>query len=169
MNRLEGDENMLKIIDKVNVPMEELRFITKDARIKFFKNLLANFEVFCPAFKRIYAYLNFNSETPVDYLVIFTAEIHGVETALWLMPYLYTSRTLPGYRYVVQHNLYEDFFKDCYMHMIKIPKNKFDEFIVDGCNLSLKKEDPNYWKNPEHGNLLLKNMASMSLLYNPVG
>ena len=62
---------------EIQVPFEEKTFILPQPRIKLFQNLIENYKVFCPELKLIYAFLNFNSKNPIDYLLIFTGTRKG--------------------------------------------------------------------------------------------
>lgn len=158
---------MIKIRDKVVPPMDELLFISPNDRQIVFKNLLDNYKVYFPDLKRIYAYLNFNANIGIDYIVMFTANIEGQQIVLWDAPYLYTSRTTPGYKWAIKNNLYDEFFKDCWMHMCRMPYPKFKEFIKFKCKLNFSKDSKEYWKDPNNGNIILEQFSSMAMQYNP--
>ena len=85
---------------------------------------------------------------------------------VWDNPVQYTNRSIPGYRYYVKNNRFNDFFEECGKNFCRIPWDKFQEFIQYGCNLSWKKEDDLYWKKPENSFTLLKNLHELSFLYN---
>lgn len=155
----------------LDIPMEERIFIQPKARQQLFINLVENYKLFCPTINMIYAALNYNSELKIDYLVVFETITEGKQIILWDAPYIYTSRCIPAYRYVVQNNLHKEFFNSCAMHFSQIDIVKFIEFLnSDLCgNLSIDTKDPTYWKNPENANVLMKGMSELSLLYKPQG
>lgn len=153
---------------EIEIPIEEKTFILPQPRIKLFENLLENYKVFCPKLKLIYAYLNFNSKNPVDYLIIFTCDIGNKKILLWDAPYLYSNRTIPAYRYICKNDLYDTFFKFCEESICRMDYNKFLEFIpCNLCNLSLDKNSPKYWKKEENADELVSAMAELSLQYTP--
>ena len=71
---------------EIDIPFEEKTFILPQPRIKLFENLIENYKVFCPELKLIYAFLNFNSKNPIDYLIIFTGTSKGQKALLWDVP-----------------------------------------------------------------------------------
>ena len=114
---------------EIQVPFEEKTFILPQPRIKLFQNLIENYKVFCPELKLIYAFLNFNSKNPIDYLLIFTGTSKGEKLILWDAPYLYSNKTIPAYRYICKHNLYEQFFKFIEESLCRMSFIRFKEFI----------------------------------------
>ena len=153
---------------EIEIPLEEKTFILPQPRIKLFENLITNYKVFCPELKLIYAFLNFNSKTPIDYLVIFTATSKGQRVLLWDAPYLYSNKTIPAYRYICKNNLFEQFFKYVEESICRMSYERFLEFIpCNLCGLSLDKNDPKYWKKQENADQLLAAMADLSLQYTP--
>lgn len=160
---------------ELEVPQEELFFITPDERKKFFLNLVENFKLYCPKLKMIYGALNYDSSLMVEYLTIFetTTEIGSVsrDMIVWDSPYLYTNRALPAYKYAVRTGQHEKYFNMCAAHMAVIPRAKFSEFIVsDLCgNLSFDKNSDRHWKKPENAKRLIKGMSELSIQYVPRG
>ena len=118
---------------EIDIPFEEKTFILPQPRIKLFENLIENYKVFCPELKLIYAFLNFNSKNPIDYLIIFTGTSKGQKVLLWDVPYLYSNKTIPAYRYICKNNLFDQFFKFCEESMCRMNYERFIEFIP--CNL----------------------------------
>lgn len=145
------------------VPRDELLFIEPEPRKKLFINMLENYKIYCPGMTLEYAYLNVNSQYPVDYVVVF----NGMTTdkrpiVLWRCPYLYSWESIPGYRYAVKNNLHEQFFKEEGNTMCKITRGRFNEFITTMCHLPL-----NEWKNPEYAETVMDNLSALALRYNP--
>ena len=126
------------------MPFEEKTFILPEDRQALFTNLIENYKVFCPEMKLVYAFLNYNSEQPVDYLLIFSAFSHGVKVCLWDVPFLYSNKTIPAYRYICRNNLYTQFFTFCRESL---------------CRMS--------WDNPENSKALVQGMMDLSLQYTP--
>lgn len=153
---------------EIQIPFEEKTFILPDLRIKLFQNLIENYKVFCPQLKLVYAYLNFNSKNPIDYLLMFTYTDSKRKILLWDAPYLYSNKTIPAYRYICKNNLYEQFFKYCEESMCRMNYEKFLEFIpCNLCGLSLDKTNDKYWKSESNADHLLESMAELSLQYTP--
>lgn len=153
---------------ELQIPFEEKTFILPQPRIKLFENLIENYKVFCPELKLIYAFLNFNSKTPIDYLVIFTGTSNNKKIVLWDAPYLYSNKTIPAYRYICKNNLFEEFFKYVSESLCRMSYDKFLEFIpCNLCGLSLDPKDPKYWKKQENADILLTAMSDLSLQYTP--
>ena len=155
-----------------NPPLEELLIIYPDARKKLFYNLIENYKIYLPGIKMIYASLNFNSELRIDYIAIFTGVLNnGYKFLFWDSPYAFTNRSIPGYRYAIKTNQYQEFFNECKKHICQIPYSKFVEFIQsDLCgNLSMDPNSSNFWKNPENSEVLIKNITELGLLYRPKG
>ncbi len=157
-------------INEIQVPFDEKTFILPNDRIALFKNLLDNYKVFIPQLELMYAFLNFNSENPIDYLVIFKAtEVRTGETiVVWDCPYLYSNKTIPAYRYIVRNGLHEKFFKYITESASRMPYAKFREFIPSNlCNLSFDPKSPLYWKKNENADTLVKAMMGISMEYVP--
>ena len=153
---------------EIDIPFEEKTFILPQPRIKLFENLIENYKVFCPELKLIYAFLNFNSKNPIDYLVIFTGTSKGQKVLLWDVPYLYSNKTIPAYRYICKNNLFDRFFKYCEESMCRMNYERFLEFIpCNLCGLSLDPKDEKYWKKQENADSLVAAMCDLSLQYTP--
>lgn len=153
---------------EIDVPFEEKTFILPEDRQALFTNLIENYKVFCPEMKLVYAFLNYNSEQPVDYLLIFSAFSHGVKVCLWDVPFLYSNKTIPAYRYICRNNLYTQFFTFCRESLCRMSWDKFKDFIPSRfCNLSWDKDNIHYWKNPENSKALVQGMMDLSLQYTP--
>jgi len=146
--------------------------ILPKARQELFINMVENYKIFCPKIKLIYGGLNYNSEYKADYIVIFEANPENQKRLIvWDCPYIYTNRSLPGYRYAIKNNQYVDFFRECAMHFCQLEEDKFYEYLTsENCdNLSLDRRDERYWKNPDNIEDLIKGITTLSLRYAPSG
>lgn len=157
-------------VNEIEVPFEEKTFILPNDRIKLFQNLLDNYKVFLPGLELLYAYLNFNSENPIDYLVIFRGKSKngGVPLILWDCPYLYSNKTTPAYRYIVKTGQQAKFFKFISESLYRMEESKFRELIPSNlCGLSLNPKSKDYWKRAENADILVKAMINISMEYTP--
>ena len=59
----------------------------------------------------------------------------------------------------------EKFFNFGIDDIVTMEKSKFNEFIVKGLGLSINKNDPLYWKNPDNYKTLLNGLLDLSLQY----
>jgi hypothetical protein len=158
----------LAVKERLNIPFEETKYITPEVRQKIFLNILDNYKVYLPNLKRIHAFLNWDKENPIDYLVMFKARTSaGSPLILYDMPILYSSRTTPAFRYVIKNDLYADFYKDAATFMCKLPESKFNEFIIDLCGLSFDKKSELYWKRPENSKEFIANLIELQMYYKP--
>lgn len=153
------------------VPLEELLVIYPKERQQFFINLVENYKIFCPSTKMIYGALNYDSELKVDYFVLFEGYSKNKKVIIWDAPFIYTNRSLPAYRYAIKTNQFKEFFDNCMMHFTVMDYGNFFDFVQSKLcgNLSLNKNDSNYWKSPDNINLLIKGISECSLLYRPNG
>ncbi len=153
---------------EIDIPFDEKVFILPNDRQVLFNNLIENYKVFCPELKLIYAFLNFDSSQPVDYLLVFSATSHGDKVCLWDVPFLYSNKTIPAYRYICRNELYQDFFTFCRESLCRMSWEKFKEFIPSRlCGLSMDKDNILYWKKPENARTLVQGMMDLSLQYTP--
>ncbi len=157
--------------NEFEAPIEERVLIYPKQRKQLFLNLVANYKIFCPNLKMIYAALNFDSELKIDYLVIFEIIKKGKSIILWDSPFIYTNRAIPAYRYAVKNNLFKEYFDTCMMHFCQMDRDKFIEFLNSSLcgNLKTNENDPLYWKSPNNAHTLMKGMSELGLLYIPEG
>ena len=144
-----------------------LKFLLRRRPLFFLKT---DYKVFLPGLTCIYAFLNFNSENPIDYLVIFEGYTKdtGQKIILWDCPYLYSNKTIPAYRYIVRDTLLSKFFQFISESLCRMEYGKFLELIQsDMCNLSIRPDSPLYWKNPDNSDQLVKAMMGISMEYTP--
>ena len=156
-------------INEIKVPQEYKEFILPKDRIALFKNFLANMKVFLPSLDRVYAYLNFDSSLPIDYLIIYRGvSKSGVGIILWDCPYLYSNKTIPAYRYIAANNMYQQFFQYMADSMPRMEYSKFLELITSNlCGLDFDPNSDKYWKSPDNALTLAKTLTDISLEYRP--
>lgn len=152
-------------------PMDERLLIYPKPRQDLFLNLVENYKIFCSDLTMLYAGLNYDSSLKIDYLVIFHRILENQDVILWDCPFLYSNRTIPSYRYAVKNQLHKEFFQECKFHLCQIVQYRFIEFLESGlCNeLSVKSDNPRFWKDPRNIGDLMKGMSELSLQYRPVG
>lgn len=107
----------------------------------------------------------FDQPCMIDYVFIFTVTVSGVETVFIDAPYIYSKRSLPGYRYCMRENKQRDFFIVATDEMTRIPRKLFNEFITEMCHLSLDKDSPQFWKKEESYDSLIQNLVGLNLRY----
>jgi len=152
---------------KLNIPREELLFVMPEPRLKLFYDLINEYKKRRPELKLRYAYLNFNEKFGIDYLLVFEGigAKNGMPTILYDCPYIYTNRAIPGYRYCKRENLLDDFFEDAFNFMTTLSKVRFDEYVNSMINLSIKKDNPLYWRKEENSEKLVKGLIDLALYY----
>lgn len=152
---------------RLKIPMDELLFIYPDARERLFLDMIDEYKKRFPQFKLIYAYLNRDASIGVDYLIIFEAigqQTHQ-KTIIYDIPYIYTDRSIPGYRYCKREGLLDDFFYDSSHLMVTTPKIRFEEYLNSFLNLSNHKDDELYWKSPSNSLAVARGLSNLSLYY----
>ena len=157
-------------VNEIHVPQEYKQFILPQDRIALFRNFLENFAVFLPSLKKVYAFLNFDSTLPIDYLIIYEGvnKNNGTGIILWDCPYLYSNKTMPAYRYIAANNMYQQFFQFMSDSMPRMEYAKFIELIPSNlCGLSFDKSSDKYWKDPNNAMTLAKTLSDLSMEYRP--
>lgn len=160
------DNRVFKYTDGAfDIPINELIMILPQQREALFLNFVTNFSNFNKDLKLLYAAMNFDKELKVDYLIIYQIN----RFILWDNPFIYTERSIPGYRYIIKHNMYKEFFIECRRSFSQISIDKFFEFIGSNLcgNLSQNPKSPDYWKDPNNAPKLIKGMVDMSMQYVP--
>lgn len=152
---------------KLKIPRDELLFILPQPRINLFYDLIEEYKRRRPELKLLYGYLNYDASLGIDYLLIFEGigATNKLPMALYDCPYIYTERAIPGYRYCKREGLLDDFFSDAFNFMPTMPMNRFEEYINSMLNLSIKKDDPLYWKKSDNTEKLVKGLTELSLYY----
>lgn len=158
---------MIDKYKKLKIPMPEKMYILPEAREKLFMHMINEYKTRCPGLTLLYAYLNHDAEFPVDYLLIFKAmsDDNRVSLILFETPYLYSDRTLPGYRYCLRNNLLDDFFQESTDQMPRLSRGRFNEYITTMLELSMNKESPEYWRAPGNASKLGKGLVDLSVIY----
>lgn len=158
----------MKIINpykRLKIPREELLYILPEARQKLFMHMIEEYKNRYPTFKMIFAYYNTDSKYPIDYIVLFKVKREDRTMILFDMPFLYTDRAIPGYRYCIKNNLLDDFFQEAVDSMTTISESKFAEYLNIMCNLSIDKDSELYWKNPKNISILVNGLKDLALRY----
>lgn len=107
----------------------------------------------------------FDQPCMIDYVFIFTITVNGVETVFIDAPYIYSKRSLPGYRYCMREKKQREFFILATDEMTRIPRVRFNEFITEMCHLSLDQKSDKYWKKAENYDSLIQNLVGLNLRY----
>jgi hypothetical protein len=129
----------------LSIPMNELLFVDPNVRYKLFLDLVSEYKKRFPDMKMIKAYLNYEVDLRLDYMLVFTAVQENLRLILFEFPLAYTDRSIPGYRYCKRENKMDDFFKEAIGQMTKMAEGKFREFITSYLKLSLDKTKETYW------------------------
>jgi hypothetical protein len=98
MALIQGDINL-------RIPQEQLNYIDKNDRPKYFLNIVNEYKNRYPEMKLIYCFLNIDPKCPVDFVLLFSTRAysqdkkHCISTIVYDIPLIYTDRSIPGYRY----------------------------------------------------------------------
>lgn len=150
---------------KLKIPKEELRFIMPDARKKLFLDMLNEYKKRAPELKLQYVYYNTDSSFSIDYLIIFRAKTANGNVIVFDIPYLYTDRTIPGYRYCKKNDILDDFFYEAQNLMTSLSEVRFYEYLNMMVGLSTDKNSDLYWKDPKNAIQLAKGLSDLSLRF----
>jgi len=151
---------------RLQVPKEERMVITPEPRKIAFKQIYTGYRDLY-GIQLLYAYLNWDPDIMVDYAVIYkgrNADNTG-DLILFDVSPIHSDRCTPAYRYYKKINKTKEFFDYGIDEMTIMVPEKFYEYITEYLLLSLKKDDPNYWKKPEHAGEVCKNLLDLSLYY----
>lgn len=161
--------NIQPKIKSLDIPQEVLNFIKPDTRMEVFNYILKDYAKRYPQLKLQFAYINTDSESPIDFVVLFrTKSVDGKRNLIVFdIPVIYSDRSLPGFRYCKSQgkdmtNKYYDYAID---NMTRLDETKFHEFITHVAKLSLNKRSKNYWKKEQHAKDLASKLFDLSLLY----
>lgn len=177
MALIQGDINL-------RIPQEQLNYIDKNDRPKYFLNIVNEYKKRYPEMKLIYCFLNIDPKCPVDFVLLFSTRAysqdkkHCISTIVYDIPLIYTDRSIPGYRYCLamdynhniptedKHSKSSQYFEAGVHRLVRVEKNKFDEFINKYLKLSLQKDNEKYWKKAEYAPQLAKGLVDLALRYN---
>jgi len=158
---------------KLDIPVKELiKPLVGNTRDLLFMELLDEYKKRYPNLKLIYAYLNSISSLGIDFCLIFKVptKTGGSYVNIVECPMLYTERSLSGYLFCKEHpddkNNIDNYFSEAIDLSTRIPSTKFDEFLIQMCELSLDKNDPLYWKSPNNIIILINKLSDLALRYN---
>jgi len=152
----------------LEIPEDEKNFIDPRLRPKFFMNIIKEYEKRCPNLKLIYAYLNTDANSPIDFIVLFQTKNldKTLDLIVYDIPLLYSDRSIPGYRYCMRTNKLDDYFKESTNLMVSLQLPKFNEFINSNLvNLSVKPDNEMYWRKQEFSSKVAKSLLDLSLRY----
>lgn len=157
---------MIKSSKKINIPVDELKFIKPELRQKLFLEICNEYPKRYNV-KLLYAYLNSNPDIIVDYAIIFAARNDEDTTDLILfdIPPIHSIRSTPGYRYCRRNHIEDKFYEYGIDDIVVIEKDKFYEFI-SSIGLDRNKNSEFYWKSPKNADELLSRLLDLSLRYN---
>lgn len=151
---------------RLKIPKEEKRYITPEPRKKLFLHLINEYKIRYPELKLEYANLNHNSDIPVDYVLMFKSKDESGKDVLYIeIPFLYSDRAVPGYRYCVRNKILDDFFYEALHLMTKISYDRFVEFLNIMLELSVVEDSPLYWKREENIDKFTKGLIELSSRY----
>jgi hypothetical protein len=161
---------MLDKNKKFNVPMNERKFIKPDIRKKAFKEIYLTYQKKYEhvGMKLLFAYLNTDPNKIVDYIILYKAKDDSGTTDLILYDAVpaFSDRSTPGYVYCKRNNIADKFYEEGIESMVKMSKDKFDQFIELGLHLSLDKNDELYWKNLDNIEDLIRGLMDLSFQFN---
>ena len=157
---------MMKSSKKINIPVNELKFIKPEIRQKLFLEICNGYPKRYNV-KLMYAYLNSDPEIIVDYLVMYSArnDENTADLILFDIPPIHSIRSTPGYRYCRRTHKEDEFYEYGIDDIVVIEKDKFYEFITS-IGLDRDKNSEFYWKKPENASELLSGLLDLSLRYN---
>lgn len=158
---------MMKNANRLSVPQSEKKFISPELRQKLFLEIKNGYKTRFNM-KPIFSCLNTNPEIYVDYLVVYTVrnDMDTMDLVLFDIPPIYSDRSTPCYKYYRKMKKEDQFFQYGVEDMTTLDRNRFYEYIVKQVGLSLEKDDPLYWKNPDNISELLPWLLDLSLHYN---
>lgn len=159
---------MIKNKNRISVPAVARGGITVNDRKRAFKEI---YEGYVKRYNMnlLYAYLNFDVENAekIDYCVIYKVrnDENTGDLILFDSVVIYSDRCTPCFEYYKQTGNSDKFFQFGVEEMVTMDINKFYEFLVKYLDLSLNKEDANYWKGKEVAPDLVNGLLDLSLQY----
>lgn len=161
-------KQLLEYRKKLGVPSDARRkMILPDMRQKVFKEIIETYQRLY-GIKLIYAFLNTDPESIVDYAAVFTArnDDDTADLVLYLAPPIYTELSTPGYRYCRVNKMASKWYQFGFEHMVKLTKENFYGFLQHSLFLSIHKGDDLYWKDPRNYYEVIEGLIDLSHLYN---
>lgn len=150
-------------------------------RDQYFLDLVNQIRKRYPALKIIYANstsgtrLNPDRPTP-DFIIIMKGTLKsnrpGLPDKSIIMieaPPIFTERTLAGWTLSVEKGNMDGYFAYMLDSALRIDESKFIEYLVHMCLLSLDPKNTMYWKKPENGEILAKEIMELYARYNNKG
>lgn len=153
--------------DELKIPPEEVRVpISGNLRQKLFTEIYKTYSKLYGV-KLIYAFMNTDPNLIIDYIVIYKTRNDDDTTDLIIFDasIVYGSTCTPAYRYCRLNKKAKKFYQNGIENMVTMQKSKFYEFIQEGLGLTLDKESPLYWKNPENYELLCEGLLDLATRY----
>lgn len=133
-----------------------------DNRAQYFADMIGKFKEKYPRLKILYANCmsgaTFNADHPKpDFILIARAMMVSSDKNLpdrpIIMidaPLLFTDRAIAGWTLAVEQGNMDAYFEYMIDKMLRITEQRFIEYIVHMCLLTMDPNDPRYWKRPEN-------------------
>lgn len=162
---------MINKYKKLNIPIDEKLYILPDVRAKLFNHLIKEYGKRFPDYKLIYGLLNNNASPTmaIDFMLIFEYRVQNKNVILIEIPFQYSDRTIPGYRYCLREGLINDYFEEAGELMVRLPAYRYYEYLNLRLNLSDNPDDPLYWRKKEHSEKLIEGLVDLSLRFTRKG
>lgn len=153
---------------RLDVPLDERKFITYNDRKTAFKVIYNGYKKRF-GLKGVYAYLNTrkSKDEMTDYLIIYQARNDDDTTDIIFydaVP-IWAERCTPAFMYYRRQKKMNNFFQFGLDEMVRISKPRFYEYLTNVLDLSLDKEDQNYWKKPDFTFDVCKGLMDLSMEY----
>ena len=81
-------------------------------------------------------------------------------------PVIFSDRSIAGWTLAVEDGNKDGYFQYMLDKMLRLPEQRFIEYIVHMCPLSTKKESELYWKSPANTDKLVKEIMELYARYN---
>lgn len=154
---------------ELNIPLQYLmQFISKEMRVELFKHIANGYVREFPQLRRLIAYLNWDEELNLDYLILFKANNRqNKKFILYDMVSFGNMRSIPGFRYCVLNDKSKDFFVKGFKNMVPLEEDQFASIMIDTLGLSFNHSDANYWKKCESISKMIPHLTEIAKCYNP--
>ena len=160
---------MLDKNKKINVPINERKFIKPDIRKKAFKEIYLTYQEKYKhvSMKLVFAYLNTDPNKIIDYIILYKAKGNdGTDLILYDAVPAFSDRSTPGYVYCKRNGIADKFYEEGIESMVRLSKDRFDQFIELGLHLSLDKNNELYWKDSKNIEDLIRGLMDLSFQFN---